>query len=529
MEAIPWALARHARLQPDRPAVIADGRGHSYADLAAEAERLAGGLRDLGVGAGDRVAVCLPAGYDFVALVHAAARAGAVLAPLNTRLTAEELAWQLADAAPRLVVWDRSLSTALPPLARDVALVATGAAGTTPGPLADAPELATLGGPPRTAETATAEPSLRPEAAATLIYTSGTTGRPKGVVLTHGNHLWSSLASALRLGLLPEDRWLLPLPLFHVGGMATLHRAALYGIAIVLQPRFEATAVAAAIASGEVSLASMVPTMLGRVLDAWGERAVPAGFRAVLLGGGPIAPSLLGRASDIGLPIAASYGLTEAASQVATAAPVRRVGQDDQGPQGLGAEPLAFTRLRIVDPAGVDLGPGEVGEILVGGPTVMAGYWRDPEATDRALAGGWLHTGDAGWLDRSGRLHVADRRDDLIVSGGENVYPAEVEAVLSGHEDVAEACVVGLPDPDWGQVVVAAVVRRSAALTEDALLAHARRHLAGYKAPRRIAWATTLPRTTSGKLRRDEVRASLERQDPRGPSHQGSGVTVGNA
>jgi len=163
---------------------------------------------------------------------------------------------------------------------------------------------------------------------------------------------------------------------------------------------------------------------------------------------------------------------------------------------------------------------GEVGEILVRGPTVMKAYWRQPAATARALVGGWLHTGDAGWLDSAGRLSVVDRRDDLIVSGGENVYPAEVEAVLDSHPDVAASCVVGLPDPEWGQVVVAVVVARRAAVSTADLIAHARAHLAGYKIPRRILWAATLPRTATGKLRRSEVRAGLVGDDGRVPASQ---------
>jgi O-succinylbenzoic acid--CoA ligase len=306
----------------------------------------------------------------------------------------------------------------------------------------------------------------------------------------------------MRLGIRPDDRWLLPLPLFHVGGLAVLTRSAIYGTTADVHVRFDADAVADALASGHVTLCSLVPTMLARLLGVWGDRPVPDSFRAILLGGGPIAPHLLQRAGEIGLRVAPSYGLTEAASQVATAVPSHSWPGSD-----IAARPLPFSRLRVVDEAGADVPASDVGEILVAGPTVMAGYWRQPEATARALSGGWLHTGDVGWLDDDGRLHVADRRDDLIVSGGENVYPAEVEAVLMQHPDVAEAGVVGVPDEAWGQRVIAVIVRRNADLNEAELAAHAREHLAGYKVPREFVWVNALPRTAAGKLRRGVVRA----------------------
>lgn len=389
---LPLPLPRAARARPHHPAVVAgDGVALTYAELAERADDVACRLAAAGVTAGDRVAVLVGDGARFAVLLHATARLGAVLVPLSTRLTAGELGWQVGDARPRLVVADPPRSAAAPGTLV-LSWQALSDLAAADAPLVD---------------------DVRLDAPATMIYTSGTTGRPKGAVLTFGNLAWSAAASALRLGLLPGDRWLVPLPLFHVGGLAVLWRAALAATTVIAPGHFDAAGVAAAIAGGGATLVSLVPTMLARVLGAWGDRPPPAGLRAVLLGGGPAAPALVDRAIRLGFPIALTYGLTEAASQVATDWP-RRDPADVDG----GAPPLAFTEVRVVGADGAPLLVGEDGAIEVRGPTVMAGYWGDPDATARALAGGWLATGDIGRLDAAGRLHVRGRREDLIVTGG---------------------------------------------------------------------------------------------------------------
>jgi o-succinylbenzoate---CoA ligase len=491
----PLPLPRHARSRPDHPALLIDGVPVTYAALAAEVDDTARRLAGLGLVAGDRLAACLPNGRPFAVLLHAAARLGAILVPLNMRLTPAELAGQLIDSGSILAVGDGGHRAGSGDPSAPVGPIAP----QWPGQWVDWATLATgtAVDVPLVAEVDLADP-------ATIVYTSGTTGRPKGVVLTHGNHLWSAFASAQRLGALPGDRWLVPLPLFHVGGLAVLARGALFGTTAEVHGRFDPARVADTLVSGTVTLASLVPTMLARVLDVWAGRPVPPAFRAVLLGGGPIPVELLRRAAGAGIPVAPTYGLTEACSQVATAVPALAWPNDD-----VGAEPLAFTTVRVVGDDGAPLSPGAVGEIQVRGPTVMARYWNDGDGTTSALADGWLHTGDAGWLDERGWLYVADRRDDLIVSGGENVYPGEVEAVLDAHPGVVESCVVGMPDDTWGHVVTAVVVRAPGDVRADTLIAHVRGQVAGYKVPRRVLWADGLPRTAAGKLRRGEVRAGV--------------------
>ena len=485
------ALRWRAAHTPERLAVTADGVSLDYAALHDRVRSFAARLATEGVRAGDRVALLLPNGLPMVVAVHALARLGAVLVPLNLRLTAAELAWPVADSGARWLLHDPRTVTMASAL-RDGATLPV--ASLDAAALLDAGSVGPTGAEP-------ADPS--PDVPFAILYTSGTTGRPKGAVLTQANFWWSAVGSALQLGLCDHDRWLACLPLFHVGGLSILFRSTWYGIAALVHERFDAGAVTHAIVHDHVTLVSLVPTTLQRLLDVQGETPFPTTLRCVLLGGAPAPLPLLQRCARLDVPVAQTYGLTECASQVATLAPAQALQR-----LGSAGRPLYPTELRIADPAGTPLTSGEVGEILVRGPTVMAGYHGDAAATARALRDGWLHTGDIGRLDAEGYLHVLDRRDDLIVSGGENVYPAEVESVLLAHRSVLEAAVIGEVDEQWGQRVVAVIgTAPGASLDTESLLAHCRSRLAGYKVPKRIVvLAEALPRTASGKLRRAELR-----------------------
>ncbi len=331
-----------------------------------------------------------------------------------------------------------------------------------------------------------------------ILFTSGTTGRPKGALQTLDNHFWSALASAFRLGTLPDDRWLLTIPLYHVGGLAIPLRCCLYGTTVVIPATesFEPDVLRDDMQRHAVTLVSLVPAMLQRMLDAYPKDPFPASLRLILLGGAAAPLRLLERAARLDLPLALTYGLTETASQVATALP------DEVGRKpGSAGKPLLFTRVSIQDENGRELPPGEIGEIVVTGPTVVPGYYRHPEQT-----GGTFHTGDLGTLDEDGDLWVVQRRSDLIVSGGENVYPAEVERVLLEHPSVREACVVGIRDDEWGEKVAAALVLQpGAAIEKQEIQDFCRGHLAGYKLPRLIRFLPELPRTASGKIQRAAV------------------------
>jgi O-succinylbenzoic acid--CoA ligase len=311
------------------------------------------------------------------------------------------------------------------------------------------------------------------------VMTSGSTGTPDRVGLTYGNFLWSAVASAFNIGVDPEDRWLCCLPLSHISGLGIAMRSVIYGTAAVVHDGFDANRVGEALERDRITVVSLVTTMLARLLEAGANLSGP---RAILVGGGPVPEATLEEAIGRGATVVQTYGLTEACSQVTTLAPA-----EAKRKLGSAGRPLLTTHLRIQD-----------GEILVQGPTVAPG---------RADADGWLHTGDLGRIDEEGFLYVEDRLDDLIVTGGENVVPAEVENVLLRHPQVADAAVVGREDPEWQQAVTAIVVLADGAeTTPDELRRHCAESLAGFKVPKRIELAAALPRTPSGKLMRRALR-----------------------
>ncbi|HEX4464472.1 MAG TPA: o-succinylbenzoate--CoA ligase [Solirubrobacterales bacterium] len=314
---------------------------------------------------------------------------------------------------------------------------------------------------------------------ASHVMTSGSTGSPEPIGLTYGNFLWSAVASAFNIGVEPEDRWLCCLPLSHISGLGIVMRSVIYGTAAVVHDGFDVDRVAESLERDRISVVSLVATMLTRLLDAGADLSGP---RALLIGGGPVPEDPLEEALGRGATVVQTYGLTETCSQVTTLAPA-----DARRKLGSAGRPLLTTHLRIQE-----------GEILVQGPTVAPG---------RADADGWLHTGDLGRIDEEGFLYVEDRMDDLIVTGGENVVPAEVEKVLLRHPEVADAAVVGREDPEWQQAVTAIVVLRDGSeVSPDELRRHCAESLAGFKVPKRVELAAALPRTPSGKLMRRALR-----------------------
>jgi o-succinylbenzoate---CoA ligase len=407
-------LTSAARARPGHPAVVAGSETVGYGELDERAGRVARRLAARGVRPGDRVRTSHPSGVAFAELLHAVPRLGAVLEPV-------------APTDP-------------------------------PEPPVEGPE--------------TADADLRtahdPRAVHSVIRTSGTTGEPRPVELTFANHAASAAASADALGVDPNDRWLCPLPLHHVGGLGVLVRCAVNHTTAVLHERFDAERVRRVFEAGEVTLASLVPTMLVRLREA-GLRRAP-GLRAIALGGGPIPGGLLDWAGETGIPVTPVYGMTETSSQVVAGSPGRTL-------------------------RGVELDIGAGGEILVRGPMV---------AKSEYAPDGWLHTGDLGRLDEHGRLHVEGRLKELIVTGGENVAPLEVEQALLAHPAVADAAVAGRPDPEWGEAITAFVVPRER-LDPEALRAWCRERLAPHKVPKRVELVRTLPRSPGGKL----IRARL--------------------
>jgi len=492
---VPDWLHVAANSRPGSPALAVPGRPPiSFAELELAVSRLVASLAATGVREGDRVACGIGVTSESIALLHALPRLGAVFVPLDPRAPVAEVRQAIDRVGGKWL--------ALGPGGDDGA-PAAGAVTLRIPRLGDGDAaMSATGSAPAPADPPTIDLS-RPHS---VIFTSGTTGLPTPVVLTAGNLEASARANAERLGHGPEDRWLSCLPLHHVGGLSIPIRSAIFAACAELHQGFDAHAVADAIVAGRVTLVSLVPTTLSRVLDALSGRPVPATLRAVLLGGAAAPSGLLRRALDARLPIAPTYGLTEAASQVATAAP-----GDPAVAEGKVGRPVGSTRVRVVRVDGTEAGAGEAGEVQVAGPTVSPGRLSPDGALEPLAPTGWLRTGDLGSIDASGNLLVLGRRDDVIVSGGENVSPEEVEAVLLDHPAIAEVGVAGLPDEEWGQLVAAWIVPRGAPPTLAEIREACRARLSRAKLPRRLFVVDALPRTAIGKLRRSRLRDEFVR------------------
>jgi o-succinylbenzoate---CoA ligase len=492
---IPNWLDVAAGSHPGKVALSFGEHHWTFADLQGSVAAVAAVLDTTRAESAGRIGILSANRPGVVFAVHAATRISVPVVPLNWRQTAPEIAWQLRDAGITVLAVDEERAT-----------VAKAASAELPVTIVSIAELERLTPP----DSSLNEPRLIDlEQEAAVIYTSGTSGRPKGACITNSNLWFSAIASALHLGHHLDDVWLAAMPLFHVGGLVILFRGVIGSVPVVLHERFDPEAVLAAIDDG-VTLLSVVPAMLQRLLDARGDAPWPPHLRCVLLGGSAAPPQLVEECVRRGIPIAPTYGLTEATSQVTTLLPDRAPSKPSSS--GL---PLPLTELRITTPTGVGR-PGEVGEIEIRGPTVFAGYLGDSISGSHAITDGWFRTGDAGHLDGNGYLYIIDRRDDLIISGGENVYPAEIERVLRDHPSVLDAGVIGIADESWGSRPVAAVVWTGASDRADSdLLHHCQQHLPGYKIPDRFLLLSELPRSPSGKLLRRALRDMISESPQR--------------
>ena len=473
------AYQRHAT--PEGVALIdaETGEEWTYREFDRRVEKTASRLWSMGVRPGAQLGTLLDLSPDFARLVHATWRVGAVLVPLNTRLAETELHAQMDRVDLAALIYEEAY-----------AKQAMGIGSEIPSrPISE------LRSEPL-AEFVAEVPAL--EFPRTMVFTSGTTGEPKAAVLTGRNLVTSAVASAFRLGVLPNDRWYNPLPGYHMGGLAPIVRSALYGTTVVLSSEFDATRAIDHLRTYSVTGSSLVPTMLDRMLDA-GD--LPDSLRFVLTGGARTHERLIERCESREIPIHPTYGMTETASQISTATPEEAF----QHPKRVG-RPLAFTRVRAVA-GGEALPPGESGELVVSGPTVMAGYYGDSDATDEAFGPHGYHTGDLGVVERDGSIRVLGRLDDVIITGGENVHPEEVSNVLDEHPAVEAAAVVSLPDPEWGERVAASVVADG--ISEHDLREFLADRLADYKHPKTIGFVDSIPRTVSGTIDRAAVRERL--------------------
>jgi fatty-acyl-CoA synthase len=494
--------ARRARMNPATVALGSEHEELTYAELAARVERTAARLRDLGVTPGDRVAYLGPNSIDTWVCFFATARAGGIFVSLNVRLAAPEIGYMLADSGSQVLLHGpecAELAAAADPAAHGVAHLV---------PTAD---LRSSGGPPAAeaaiTEAAITEP-VEMDDPVLILYTSGTTGRPKGAVLTHGNITWNTVNQLAHIDVLSTDVALCVAPLFHVTGLGQVSMPTLLkGGTVVVVPKFDAGGFLTLIARRRATCFSAVPTMLQMMCDhpAW-ESADLSSLRYVIYGGSPISEDVARAWLDRGVVLQQGYGMTEAAPGVFMALPHGAPSR----PVSAGV-PHFFTDVRL-DVAGENVsGPGP-GELLVRGPNVFAGYWNRPDETAQVLSEGWYCSGDVVRIEDDGWAYVVDRVKDLIISGGENIYPAEVEAAITELADVTATAVVAVPDPKWGEVGCAYVVLRPGAdLDQIALRAHLEQRLARYKIPRYLELCDDLPRNATGKVLRSVLREQARR------------------
>jgi fatty-acyl-CoA synthase len=496
-------IARHAAVTPDKPAIIFDGKTLSYRAFHERIEQIARALKsELGVNHGDRVAILSLNRPDYLVLLYACARLGAVLVPLNWRLAVAEQMFILSDASVKVLVLEQAFAEILPSLAKE---------------LPDASAVG-LDFPPsrgRSLDTllthATGD-SRNPHVDLTcpllIVYTSGTTGRPKGAVLRQEALLWNGVMSRHMHGLTSDDHVLTVLPFFHVGGLNIQTTPALHhGATVTIHSRFTPDAALASFTRDRPTLTVLVPAILQAVTDHpdWAATDLSS-LKAISTGSQIVPPHLIERFVSRGVPVLQVYGSTE----TCPIAVYTRLG-GDLSRTGSTGQPGLCCEAVVIDEAGVELPPDTPGEIVVRGPNVFFEYWDNEGATREALRDGWFRTGDIGRHAADGYFWVHDRKKNMIISGGENIYPAEVERVLLEHPDVAECGVIGRPDPKWDEVPVAYIIRRAERVVEaEALKAHVSAQLARFKVPREFVFVDDLPRTALGKVQHFRLKQMAE-------------------
>ena len=480
-------IERHARFAPEAVAIRFEGEDIAYAELARRIRCAAAVLADRGVGRGDAVAWLGMNHPAVLVLLFACARLGAMLAPLNWRLAPPEHARVLRDCPPRVLFVE--------PAFADHARSIEGAIAAT--------EISVL----ERAAGGSVEQSGDENSPLLLCYTSGSTGAPKGVMLTQRALFWNAINSTHMHDLTSADRVLTTLPMFHVGGMNIQTTPALHaGASVSLHAKFDPVATLEAIEREQITLAVLVPAQLSALMELPGwKNADLSSLRVITTGSTIVSEAFVRKASRRGVAVIQVYGSTETcpiAAYVRAGDALRKAGS--------AGAPALHCEVKVVGEDGAELPPGRDGEILVRGPNVAAGYWNAPGESAQAFAKGWYRSGDLGHFDVEGHLYVVARKKDMIISGGENIYPAEVETVLLECPAIEEACVVGRPEARWGEAVVAAVVLKPGRrMTEAEALALFEGRIARYKHPREVCFLERLPRSALGKVQKDAVRAAI--------------------
>lgn len=497
-------LRVRAELTPDKVGLLDDYAGveYTYRELNERANRLANWLRGLGVTQGDRVSILAQNSIHYVDLLYGLGKIGAILAPLNWRLTARELVYIAADCAPKAILCGPEYADLLDEIRREIDF-----------PIVIALEGARVDGALSYEACVSAAPANEPEALPLtgediycILYTSGTTGRPKGAMISHRQVLWNCINTVISWGLTADDVSPVMTPMFHAGGLFIFLTPLFYvGGKILLARSFDSEASLALIQRERATVVLGVPTLFQMWMNSPSFGAADfSHVRYFVSGGAPCPVSLIQawRAAKGGY-LRQGYGLTEVGVNCFTMTDEESIAR-----MGSVGKPVFHSRMRIVDEDGREVECGATGELIIYGPHVCSGYWRNPEATAQALRDGWFHTGDMARQDEDGFYYMAGRYKDMIISGGENVYAAEVETVFLEHPAVREAALIGQPDEKWGEVGLMVVVARpEIATTPEELLAFCRERLAGYKVPKRVIFADALPYSPYGKVMKAELRA----------------------
>jgi long-chain acyl-CoA synthetase len=510
-------LRRSVRLWPEKLAVV-DGPHHfTYAELNERVNRLANALIDLGVQRGDRVGVLMFNSFRYLELYYAVNVAGGIIVPLNYRLAVPELSFMLNDCAARLLFVNHEFLDAARQFQADCpsleALILAEDGPALPGWLAYEELLAS-------AVTVCPVVTVQESDIAGIFYTGGTTSLPKGVMLSHRNLVDNAYRAIIQLGYGPDDVYLHAAPMFHLAdGSATCAVTQLGGTHAHVRA-FNPESVLRCIERDRITSIVLVPTMITALINSPMITEVDlSSFRRLSYGGSPIAATTLRRAMELlGCEFRQVYGMTEAAPILTTLSPKDHRLDQSEGSRRLRSAGQACIGidLKVVDEAEREVVSGTVGEILVRGDNVMLGYWERPEETAGALRGGWYHTGDLGTMDEDGYIYIVDRKKDMIISGGENIYSVEVEHALASHPSVLECAVIGVPDDKWGESVLGVVVLRAGhEVGLEDLIAHCRERIAHYKAPKAIVFAESLPKSGAGKILKRELREVYWRDEVR--------------
>lgn len=500
-------IDRHAGTTPGKVAIRFPGRDLSYAALAALVNRIAAALAATSVGRGDCVAYLGQNTPESLALLFACAKRGALFMPMNWRLAPPEHKQLLADCRPRVLVatadFVQQIDTFRPEL-QDVTLVSLDPA---PADWLEWEAFLDRAAPPPSGQQAQTPADDDPPLL--ICYTSGSTGTPKGALLSAKALAWNALNSIDMHALTPDDRILTTLPLFHVGGLNNQTTPALFaGCTVVLHPRFDVDASFDAIEHERITLAVLVPSQLQLMMASprW-HNADLSTLRMITTGSMIVSTRLIEAVLARGIPLVQVYGTTETCPIAAC-----QKAEEARSKAGSAGRAARHCALRVIDAKGDDVPPDTIGEVLVRGPNLMSGYWNNPRATAAALVDGWFHTGDMGHMDQDGFLYIDGRRKELIISGGENIYPAEIELLLTDLPGVAEAAVVGVPNERWGEMVVAVIVpARGVALSREQVNGMLEGRIARFKLPKEVVFVDQLPRTALGKIRKEEVRRLVAR------------------